>query len=924
MTILPSEIANGALPIAGPLVFPCSSSQRRCWFIDALHPGSTILNIALRWELEGQFSAAIVEQALQFLIDRHEILRTRFSACDAEPIQEVLPRLRFKLSQIDLTMVPEATRAEEAVALARREAKAPFQLDRPPLIRVTLIRTGSDRATLLVTIHQIAFDGISIGLLAHEFGTVMGALQAGSVPILPELPMQYGDYASWQKAMFGSRGFADEATYWRGHLAGAPYFEVAPDRPRPAVPASNGHIIAQMLPPAFSDALEAFARTERVTLFGLCYAAATAALHRFTGETDLVIGTQLSSRHHPDLEKIVGVFLNNLVLRVDASGDLSLRDFLQRANRTVQDALIHQQMPFDHLVELLNPPRDPSRTPLISINFAVLHEVIREETYGDFDLRAQPSLSPGSLYELNFFLVHWPSGWRLALEFNTDLFELETVERLLDGWRAALDGFLMDADVPLSALPISARLQADAEHDEDLAAVEEALSRDALVAEAVAVPVAGLDAGRGSYAFVVAAPQVRQPLETLPATVMGNLARTAGLRARPSGVSVLVALPRTASGAVDRRALPPVPQLPVPGPAADGPPPELEAMIRSVWEEILGVSPVLPDSNFFDLGGHSLLAVRMCVQVGRRLGRQVEVVSLFRAPTLTSFAQHVTSLGSDSTQGEIVVVQPHGDGTPVIGINHLFSYRDLARAVGQGRPFYSIQTLDSNATPAEDGRSFEEIASDYVRLIRKIRPRGPYILFGLCVHGIIGYEAAQQLRAEGEDVELLAFVDGWHPNYYQRLPFSKKAKIRLSHVRDSFKLVLRGEKKFVDFLGHYSLAHRSGLMKALVALKLIDTIPPRTGSKAAENWLLYLMRARNLYTPLPYPGRVLQYLGEASPRGPGYDETLGWAGTLAGPVVVQPIGAQDVEAFDNDALTLLARQLHVGLASVAGTERALK
>lgn len=919
-----SSMETASVPVPETLIFPCSSSQRRCWFIDLLRPGSTILNIALRWELEGQFSPAMVERAFQALVDRHEILRTRFYELNGEPVQEVVPHLRFKLSQVDLTIVPEAARAEEALALAKREAMVPFRLDRLPLLRVTLIRVGAENAVLLVTVHQIAFDGFSIGLLAREFGLVAAALQDGTTPSLPELPMQYGDYARWQKATFSSRGFEAEAAYWRRQLADAPYFEVGADFTRPESPTSNGEIIAQMLPHDFGDALDLAAKAEHVTLFSLCYAAVAAALQRFTGETDIIIGTQLASRHHPDLEVLIGVFLNNLVLRVDASGDPSLHDFLGRANRTVQDALIHQQMPFDHLVELLNPPRDPSRTPLISINFAVLHAVIQEDTYGSFDLRAKPSLSPGSLYELNFFLVRWPSGWRLAIEYNTDLFAPATADALLAAWRAVLDQILENAEAPLSELPIAPRLPAPPAIAEDLAAVEAALLRNALVAEAVAIPANNpAEAGAAPYAFVVPSDQVRQPLETLPATLMSHLARQAELLAQPAGVSVLLALPRTASGAVDRRALPPVPRVAPPPPVADAASAELEAMIQSIWEEILGVSPVRPDSNFFDLGGHSLLAVRICVQVGRRLGRPVEVISLFRSPTMKAFAQYVASLGRGADDEQIVVVQPNGDETPVIAINHLLSYRDLAQSIGQDRPFYSIQTMDANITPVEDGRSLQEIASDYVRLIRKIRPRGPYILFGLCVHGVIGYEISQQLQADGDEVELLALVNGWHPTYFERLPFRRQAAIRLAHVRDSFKLVLKGKKKFLHFLAHYNLAHRSGLLKALFLLRITDEIPPRTGSKAVDDWLLYLMRARDLYRPLPYSGCVLQLLGDDAPHGPGYDDTLGWDGVITGPMIVQLISSPAVEVPDRWPLQDLVRRLHAGLASVANTERAL-
>ncbi len=691
MTGRPIQTASHPAPEA--LIFPCSSSQRRCWFIDLLRPGSTILNIALRWELEGQFAPAIVERAFQALVDRHEILRTRFYELDGEPVQEVMPHLRFKLSQVDLTIVPEAARAEEALDLAKREAMVPFQLDRLPLLRVTLIRLSAENAVLLVTVHQIAFDGISIGLLAREFGLAAAALQAGTPPSLPELPMQYGDYARWQKAMFSSRGFLAETDYWRRQLTNVPYFEVGADFLRPETPSSNGHIIGQILPHEFGDALDRAAKAEQVTMFSLGYAAVTAALHRFTGETDIVIGTQLASRHHPDLEVLIGVFLNNLVLRVDASGDPSLRDFLRRANRTVQDALIHQQMPFDHLVELLNPPRDPSRTPLISINFAVLHQVIQEDTYGSFDLRAKPSLSPGSLYELNFFLVHWPSGWRLALEYNTDLFKRETADQLLAAWGVVLEQILKDTEASLSALPIATRPPADPSKIQELALIEEALLRDPLVAEAVAVMPSIKAAHASPHAFVVPSSRVCQPLETLPATLMDNLAREGRPCTPPVGVSVLLALPRTASGQVDRRALPPIPRSAALIPKTDALNSDLEVMIQSVWEEILGVAPVNHDANFFSLGGHSLLAVRMCVQVGKRIGRPVEVISLFRAPTLRAFAHYIADLTKMADDGRVVAVQPHGTRTPIFAINHAFAYVEAARLLGNDQPFYSVQAI---------------------------------------------------------------------------------------------------------------------------------------------------------------------------------------------------------------------------------------
>jgi Condensation domain len=211
------------------LLFPCSSSQQRCWFIHALSPGSSVLNIALRWELKGRFNAATIEQAFQTIVDRHEILRTRFIDKDGEFVQEVAGRLDFHLSVVDLTVFPEEKRLDEAMALGRREAHVPFDIGQLPLIRVTLLRMSADHGILLVTAHQIVFDGLSIRNLAHEFGTIAAALDAKRPHDLPEPPLQYGDYCLWQKEYFASAGFEAETIYWKNKLSVAPYFEIFPD-----------------------------------------------------------------------------------------------------------------------------------------------------------------------------------------------------------------------------------------------------------------------------------------------------------------------------------------------------------------------------------------------------------------------------------------------------------------------------------------------------------------------------------------------------------------------------------------------------------------------------------------------------------------------------------------------------------------------
>lgn len=913
MTTTAAKAVAGSPDAGDGTVFPCSSSQRRCWFIDALRPGTPILNIALRWEITGLFNPATIEAAFQGVIDRHEVLRSRFFEQDGEPVQEVCPRMAFKLSQIDLSIVPEAIRVEEALALARREAKIPFSLDKLPLIRVTLVRVAADRAFLLVTVHQIAFDGASIALLAHEFGAIAEALETRCEPKVPDLPLQYGDYARWQTAFYESRGFEAEIDYWREQLAGAPYFEIPSDFPRPETASAQGDIVANTISPEAGRAFEDKARAQQVTLFSFAFAATVATLHRLTGETDIVVGTQIVSRDHPDLEPLIGVFLNNLVLRVDASADPDFEELVRRSNRIVQDALIHQQMPFDRLVGILNPPRDPTRTPLISINFTVLHEVLREGTYGSFNLRGHPSLSPGSLYDFNFFVVRWPSGWRLGLEFNPLLFERATAELILATWCEVVERAIAGDNFRLSTLPAVERAPTvGLPNDGDLADLQAALLRHPLVAEAVAVGRRGPDGYRLAQAYIVPAPDCRTPLDELPVLLLGDLSRDETVRRLPDAVSVLWSLPRTASGAVNTRALPAPSPASVRGSAPPEAPSALEGELGAIWQELLGVDTIAPDANFFELGGHSLLAVRMVTRIAKQLGRDIEVVALFNAPTLRAFAHYVSQSRPAAADWQIVPIQPAGSKLPIIALNNTVIYYNLARRIDRARPFLGIQLFDPSSPRALAPRRLEDIAADYVELIRRARPTGPYILCGLCVAGAIAYEVAQQLRRAGEDVALVIMADTWVPGHRRGLPIVRRVlaawSYRLRAAMHKVGAVRSGKASAAEMLQTYGLIRRSRLLPLAAWLGLVARVPD--GQKDWGNrWFLpHLEAARDGYRPAPFDGDVLVLqsdevdLNFADPR-------MGWGDLVTGRLEVKRIPGWHTEIFQDEGAALIAEHL---------------
>ena len=833
-SLRPPTLVEGASAVA-PMVFPCSSSQQRWWFIDAMAPGNPALNIALRWELRGSFNPATIERTFRAIIARHEVLRTQFLDVDGMPVQQVRPTLDFKLSDIDLTMVLQSRRLEEATRLARLEAQTPFDLSGLPLIRATLLRLGQDNAFLLVTIHHIAFDGWSIRLLSHEFGTIAAALDADRPHNLPDLVLQYGDYASWEEAYLSSRQFDSEANYWRRQLSGAPYFEVSGDRERPAQSNHKGEILAVTLPDELAEAMVRAARQHQVTLFGFGCAVIAAALSRFTGAEDICIGTQIGGREDADLEPVIGVFINDLVLRFDVSGDPTFLTCLDRAKRTVRDALAHRHMPFHTLVEMLKPPRDPRRMPLVSVNFTVMQDVMTNARYGDFALVGHPSLPVGSLYDLNFFMVHWPTGWRMALEYDFELFDKSTGDDLLGLWRQTLELMVRSPAVTLSAHPL-----------------------------------------------------VRRPSRTGPSPV----AVSDRTRRSTAGTGA-------SAGSSD---------------ASN----DVKAKLIRIWQEILGVDEVR-SASFFDLGGHSLLAMRMLSRVAKTFGVKINISNLFLAPTIDEFAAHLISKLPNIADWQISQIQRYGSKTPIVAINNTAVYHNLAKNLGRDRPMFGIQIFDPDAPRELEARSMEAIAADYVRLIRQLRPHGPYILMGLCVAGTIAYEAARQLRQQGESVPLVILNDTWLPGFVSQLPAGRRVLFAMAYRWHNLKRhgrnLRNGQATLAQVLATYPTVQKIGLLQFAAKLGLIDD--DRLGMEDWENrWFLpHLQNARQSYQAEPVRDTLAVFRSEEINTS-YVDESMGWRAKALGRLILQPIPGWHTDMFKEPGAKRIAERLLPLLAEV--------
>jgi amino acid adenylation domain-containing protein/non-ribosomal peptide synthase protein (TIGR01720 family)/FkbM family methyltransferase len=432
-----------------------SYAQQRLWFLDQLEPDSPLYNLPTAVRLEGDLDVPALEGSLREIVRRHEVLRTRFPLRAGRPVQEIAPAVDLRLAVVDLAGLEPRRREGEAMALARAEALQPFDLARGPVFRAWMVRLGQREHALLATLHHIASDGWSAGVLRRELGRLYEALTRGGEPSLPELPLQYADYAAWQRSWLDAGGLTVETEYWRRRLAGMPeVLELPADRPRPAVRSIRGAGHSFVLPGALTEALRALGRREGATLFMTLLAAFQALLGRYSGE-DVAVGAPVAGRNHLEIEELIGLFVNTLVLRVSLAGDPSFMEVVARVRETVLEAHEHQELPFDKLVEELQPERSLSHAPLFQVMF-VLQPVAPEP--GLPGLSARPLLEGNGIetarFDLVLALAERAHGMLGLLGYSLDLFEAVTVARVAGHLANLLAGVAADPQCRFSELPL--------------------------------------------------------------------------------------------------------------------------------------------------------------------------------------------------------------------------------------------------------------------------------------------------------------------------------------------------------------------------------------------------------------------------------------------------------------------------------------
>ncbi len=742
-------------------------------------------------------------------------------------------------------------------------------------------------------------DGWSLDLLWRELAALYSAFARGEPSPLAEPPVQYGDFAAWQRAWLRGEVLERQLGYWRRALDGAPpLLRLPTDRPRPAVQTHRAAVEAALLPREAADAVLSMARREGVTLFMVLLAGMDVVLARLAGQGDVVVGTPIAGRTRAETEGVVGLFLNSLALRVDLAGDPAFRELLRRVREATLGAYAHQDVPFEAVLEEIHPERTLDRTPVFQVmlnlaNFAAGAAGGGGEMAGLAVHEVDRGGPVASKFDLTLYAGETGAGVALHLVYNPDLFDAARARALLAQVRGVLEQAAADPARPLSALSLAVEGGAP------------------LPAGDVAVRTpTGAPAGIGELGDVWARSE------------SGDWARSGRRgRHRPDGAVEL-----DAGG-----------DAPAPAPAAtaspatssavtdEDEPTATERVVLEIWRTVLEVAHVGLGDNFFDLGGHSLVGVRLLALVKKRLGVTLPLTALFAHPTPAGLAAAVEGAGKPREFNHLIPLGDAAAGTlaPLFCLHAaggtIFRYRELAARLGPARPVYALQ-----AAGVSDGReplrSVDLMAERYLEEVRRVQPHGPYHLAGWSAGGVTAVEMAHRLLAAGEAVAFVGLFDSSPPNAEAEIPDPVQMYLRLAAglsgadgpVLEALGAELQ-ELPIAERIGHLAgwLA-RHGPASGVGEL---DALRP-----VVEVFRANVAAARR-HPLAPYPGRLVLFCAEQG-RGQGW-QAVGlpgrWRPYAAGELRVEVVPGTHVSMIGEPHAEVLARVIEEVIGE-GGTE----
>lgn len=443
------------IPAARDRKIPLSFAQQRLWILDQLGPNSSLYNMPGAVSLRGDLDIKAFAESFNEIVRRHEILRTTFTVSSERPLQIISPSLELEIPLVDLRELAEAGWEKKIQELATEEAQRPFDLALGPLVRARLVRLRNDEHVLLWTMHHIVSDGWSMDVLMREFSSLYEAFSSGQPSPLRSLPIQYADFSVWQREWLQGEVMDNQLAYWKRHLGGTlPILELPVDRPRPAVQNFRGARQYLTFPDSLTEALKEFSRREGVTLSMTLLAAFEVLLYRYTGQEDVLIGTTIANRNRAETENLIGFFVNTLLLRTDLSGSPSFLELLKRVREVALGAYANQDLPFEILVDELQRTRDLSRSPLFQVMFDLRDARAQVKSLPALAISPVAVENWTAKFDLTLNLREHQQGLTASMEYNTDLFDKATIERMLNHFQVLIEGIVANPNQAISLLPL--------------------------------------------------------------------------------------------------------------------------------------------------------------------------------------------------------------------------------------------------------------------------------------------------------------------------------------------------------------------------------------------------------------------------------------------------------------------------------------
>jgi thioesterase domain-containing protein len=789
---------------------PLSFAQMRLWFLEQLSPGSAANNILTAARFRGNLDISNLQKSLSEIVRRHEALRSAFPQVDGQPNLVILPLAPVTIEVADLTDLPLEERESKARSIAAAAAKKPFDLTKGPLLRTQLIRVHEDDHVLLLTVHHAVFDQWSTGVFWRELYALYSAFRSGHASTLPDLTIQYADFAAWQRRCLEGPARESHLSYWRAQLRGCmPALRLPTDLPRTDSQECGSARKTLRVSPEVNAALTSLAHEEGASLFMVLLAAFKVLLYRLSGQDDILVGTPIAGRNRPEIEAMIGCFANTVVFRTRLAGSRSFREQLTQVRTTVLDAYEHQDMPFEELVGEFDVQRDLGRTPLFQVLFNHL------------DVPVAPAQIPGleieplgdtmeSKFDLALHSAEHNGSIELVLLYNSLLFDERRMEILLDRYSLLLDQICADPSKPL----------------------EEYL---------------------------------------------------------------LPAMPLAPNGKVDRAALALRGEQRTP-PEEEYVPPSthVERVMAGIWTEVLEVAQVGVYDDFFRLGGHSFSAVRVIAKVRSALGIDLPLRCLFIEPTIAGLSKHIRYDVSTHTYRYVsetprwsclVPGQPLGSRTPFFFLAGYMTPDDAQLMLSRLSFYLGLDQPVFGFRPRwlEDGgkgySSVEEVVGEFLEELRTCQPKGPYLLGGHCVSGVVALEIARQLMREGEEVKLLALVDTERPNsirsFWANMDLLTR---RRRHIAEVVSEIIRPNDR-----------SRKDILSDLLRRKLGIAQPRQTDGSRPDRLSAMRIAYRRLifkHSLKKYPGRITLIVNEQQHE---RDRDFGWNGFAEGGMAVHEL-----------------------------------